>query len=523
MKLRISTSIVTWLMLAALGYLSLLFLIQSASSLAFAFGIDYGEGIVWQQALLMFTHDAYGPINQFPAIVFHYTPLYHVVVLLIEALSHWDILFIGRTVSICSTLLIVILVGLIVARAAPPDIPRRYRFLVGAASGLLILSITPIYYWSQLMRVDMLALLFTLTGFWFGLKAFQRPAYIYLAAAFFMAAVYTKQTEIIAPLALFGLMLFLKPRLALTGLGTCLIGGLMILATLFYQTEGQFLKHILLYNINVFDFSRLYIGFLILIIHAYLIMPAVVAISVGISRASSVLRPLSWKGRRTAILSNQALLTFLAILSYFALASPMLILFAKEGAAGNYAIEWFLTVCMLVGVILFDSARVLSDLELQLSPVKIQALHIRAIGIPLLVALHVLAFDYFFSTYRLINNNSNQLLELKALSERVQKSPKPVISDEMVVILRGGQRVVWESAIFAQLEKVGLWDQHPFETRIRRKEFAMFITEGVRGDELFDGRYSPAIADAIDAAYPEKQKMAGFTLHLPSNANMNAQ
>ena len=91
------------------------------------------------------------------------------------------------------------------------------------------------------------------------------------------------------------------------------------------------------------------------------------------------------------------------------------------------------------------------------------------------------------------------------------------------MILRGGQRVVWESAIFAQLEKVGLWDQLPFEARIRRKEFAMFITEGVRGDELFDGRYSPAIADAMEAAYPVKQKIAGFTLHLPSNANMDAQ
>lgn len=510
-------------MIVVLSYLFFLFLIQSATSLAFPFGIDYGEGIVWQQALLMFTYDAYGPINQFPAIVFHYTPLYHVVVLLIEALSHWDILFIGRAVSICSTLLIVILLGIIVARAAPPDIPRRYRFLVGAASGLIILSIAPIYYWSQLMRVDMLALLFTLTGFWFGLKAFQRPAYIYLAALFFVAAVYTKQTEIIAPIALFGLMLFLKPRLALIGLGTCLIGGLMILATLSYQTEGRFMKHILLYNINVFDFSRLYIGFLILIVHAYLIMPAVVAISIGISRASSVLRPLSWSGRRTAILSNQALLTFLAILLYFALASPMLILFAKEGAAGNYVIEWFLTVCMLIGVILFDSARVLSGLELQLSPAKMQALHIRAIGIPLLIALHVLAFDYFFSTYQLINTNSSQLLELKTLAERVRFSRKPVISDEMVLIMRGGQRVVWESAIFAQLEKVGLWDQLPFEGRIRRKEFAMFITEGVRGDELFDGRYSPAIADAIEAAYPVKQKVAGFTLHLPSSTNINSQ
>jgi hypothetical protein len=523
MKIRIATALASLLMLLALCYLFVLFLNQSASSLTFPFGIDYGEGIVWQQTLLMLTPDAYGSIEQFPAIVFHYTPIYHAVVLLIAAISHWDILFIGRAVSICSTLLIAILVALIVVRAAPPDISRRYCLVVGVASGILSFSIAPVYYWSQLMRVDMLALFFSLTGFWFGLQAFKIPSYIYLTALFFVAAVYTKQTQIIAPVAIFGLMFFLKPRLAIVGLGACLIGGLSILAVLFYQTEGRFIRHIFLYNINVFDFSRLYIGFLILIIHGYLIMPALVAISVGIFRASSVLKPLSWSKRRDVILSSQSLLTFMAIFSYFALATPMLILFAKEGAAGNYVIEWFLTVCMLIGVILFDSVKVLFCSNTDLSPKKTQALQIRAIGIPLLIGLHVLAFDYFFTGYQIFHNNPIQIRELETLSFLVQQSNKPVISDEMVMIMRSGKRVVWEPAIFAQLDKVGLWNADPFEAQIRRNEFAMFITEGARGDELFDGRYSPAIADAMDAAYPLKQKMAGFTLHLPPTVDKHAQ
>ena len=112
MKIRLATRILAVLMVLALSYLLMIFLIQSASSLAFPFGIDYGEGIVWQQSLLMFTRDAYGPINHFPAIVFHYTPLYHSVVLMVSMATHWDMLFTGRAVSIGATLLIAVMVGL---------------------------------------------------------------------------------------------------------------------------------------------------------------------------------------------------------------------------------------------------------------------------------------------------------------------------------------------------------------------------------------------------------------------------
>ena len=78
-----------------------------------------------------------------------------------------------------------------------------------------------------------------------------------------------------------------------------------------------------------------------------------------------------------------------------------------------------------------------------------------------------------------------------------------------------GVPVQWEPAIFAELASTGTWDEAPFVDAVKAGQFAFFITAGARGERLFDSRYNPAVADAMDAAYPVKRKIAGYTLHLP--------
>jgi hypothetical protein len=505
-------------MIAALAYLLVLFLINSSSSLAFPFGLDYGEGIVWQQALLIFTRKAYGPIDSFPSIVFHYTPLYQTLVFSMTTLTGWDMLFTGRAISICSTLLIIIMVGIIVIRTAPISMPIGYQFLVGAASGLVTLSAFPIYFWAQLMRVDMLALLFSLLGFWLGLKAFQKPAWIYLAALFFVAAVFTKQNAITAPMALFSLMLWLKPRLALTGLSTCFISGLVILSALSYLTEGRFVKHILLYNINTIDFGRIHQLIKIIAIHGVLVTVVILALIIGIINIASILREFRGKDRRNAITSNQYATTTSAILTYFIVATPMLLLYAKVGSGYNYTIEWFITCSMLIGTVLFDSATILTGQENRNGKTANIVNNIKGLAIPILIAIHIFEFDFALVSFKNFKENSIHVNELEKISNIVRDSDKPIISDDMVMLLRSGKSVEWEPAIFAQLEKAGVWKALPFETRIQRGEFSMFITKGQRGDVIFDERYTNTVADSMDAAYPIKKTIAGLTLHLPSTS-----
>ena len=113
-------------MVAAIALLALdfaWFVDGGAKAIRYPFEIDYGEGIVWQQALRIASGDAYGSIDHYPAIVFHYPPFYHLISLATAAILGLDQLAAGRAVSLVSTVLIGGFAGLIVFRA----LARRHR------------------------------------------------------------------------------------------------------------------------------------------------------------------------------------------------------------------------------------------------------------------------------------------------------------------------------------------------------------------------------------------------------------
>ena len=100
------------------------------------------------------------------------------------------------------------------------------------------------------MRVDMLAIAFSLFGLVAAFKALERPRLIYLASLLFVAAVYTKQTTIAAPAATFAVLIALRPALAVRGIAACLVLGITVLLMLGWLTDGGFYRHIFLYNVN---------------------------------------------------------------------------------------------------------------------------------------------------------------------------------------------------------------------------------------------------------------------------------
>lgn len=514
MNYRKITSTAIAVVLIGLAFTLALFLTQSLASLSFPFEIDYGEGIVWQQALLFFSPKAYGSIDKIPFIVFHYTPLYHLFVLGMAKATGWDMLFAGRCVSIFATLMIATVIGILINEAMPADASKKHRVLASALIGLTIFSILPIFDWSQLMRVDMLAELLTLIGFWLGLKSYRRPGLIYLAAFFFVAAVYAKQNMVAAPIALFGLMLWIRPKLGASGIATSVVIGLLVLGMMSYLTSGQFINHILYYNINTFDWGRLRHLFPTMISHVNLLAAIFVVLIFGIVKFGRIFLKNRIPEVRSIIGSNQGLLALLSTLIYFMIATPMLILFAKEGANLNYTIEWFVASVLLIGISIFGSASEFEGVNKNIHSSS-SILKIKSLTILLLIALHVISIGRYLPEHRLFDDHAGKMVQLENLCNRVRSSPKPVISDELVMLLRCGKSVQWESAIFAQLEKNGMWNPSSFITEIRAQNFGMFITVGERGNPLFDSRYSPAVADAIDTAYPLKQRIAGFIVHLP--------
>src|SRR5258708_5691990 len=99
--LRLAAGVGTFLLIAGLLYFAWVDLRCAGTLLAYPFG-DYGEGIVWQQALLIPGPRMYGQIDHLPFIVFHYPPVYHLASRAVMAFGV-DPLAAGPIVSLAPT------------------------------------------------------------------------------------------------------------------------------------------------------------------------------------------------------------------------------------------------------------------------------------------------------------------------------------------------------------------------------------------------------------------------------------
>lgn len=307
-------------------------------------------------------------------------------------------------------------------------------------------------------------------------------------------------------------MLLLRPRTAWAGIATSLAIGLAALGLLAWMTDGGFLRHVFLYNINRIDLSRLGLVSSITAMHALYLAAACLSAALWIQSRSA-----HYRGARTLGAFRQRLRDsdgdtgFAILIAYFLIATAMLLTIAKVGSNVNYFIDWLFIAAILAALGCWQAARL--AYEPRGAAVKAGTL---ALLLPGLIAAQAVllppAPDY---ADRL---DPARVAELERLAGLVRTADRPVISDDMVVLLRGGQPVMWESAIFAELASKGVWNPAPFVAKIRRREFGFFVTDGGRGAPYFEDRYGQFMADALDEAYPVKKRLAGFTLHLPAEA-----
>ncbi|MEO5613129.1 MAG: hypothetical protein ABIT68_10375 [Sphingomicrobium sp.] len=489
-----------------------LFLVGAVKAILYPFQLDYGEGIVWQQALQIVAGRGYGSIDQYPAIVFHYPPVYHLLSMATAAAFGMDQLAAGRTVSAVSTLLIGGFAGLITFRAIPEKSGTAAAAICAFIGGLVLFTLLPVAVWAPRMRVDMAATAFSFAGVWLAVEALRRPALVHGAALCFVAAVFTKQTMIAAPAATFLVLLLVHPKLARAGIATMVLGGLAVLGALTWSTDGGFIRHVFLYNINRFEASRLLQIVSVTVLHFFYFAAAAIGLWFHLRDRWPAYRGASWTGIRDRLRAEPADAALLLVLAYFTLATAMLITIAKVGSNINYLVEWMCVLAVLVGLSMRQAAvaigRTSTTQQRPSSAVLLAAI------LPLLVAYQAYKLPVPDQTRR------RPVAETQRLVALVRAAERPVISDDMVILLRADKAVEWEPAIFAELASKGKWDERPFVRLIEAHHFAFFVTEGDRGQTLFDSRYTPAVAGAIASAYPVERHLAGYTLHLPeSDAN----
>ena len=178
--------------------------------LDFPFGSDHGEGLVW--GLQQQWHDGrplFSALDEKPWLVCNYPPVYLVVADL-AATQVGSPLAAGRWVSLVAAIwsaLMLCLAVVLIARSRPWE----QRLLAGLVAGLVFLNNPEVVYWGTIMRIDMLALAFSLTGLVLLLAGSSRPRAVFWCLPFFLLAAWTKPTMVLAALGGFGALFTLFP------------------------------------------------------------------------------------------------------------------------------------------------------------------------------------------------------------------------------------------------------------------------------------------------------------------------
>lgn len=492
------------ILLAALFGRFAMFLADSWLAATYPYGLDYGEGIVWQQADMIFDGRGYGDITRYPFIVFHYPPIYHLVSGGLARLGGLDPLLAGRLVSLLATLATAALIFWLVSGAAE----RRREALVPAAiAALLPFLTTPFLLWSPLMRVDLLALLFGTAGIALIVASRERPRLVILAGLCFALAVFTRQTAIFAPAACFAALLLVDRRRAAVAIGAAVAWGLLFLAIAVLATGGGFIDHVFLYNINRFSTEH-FVNYLSRALRPPLLILGALAAAGGVAGLARLRRSRDGPGLAAGIAADRGNLILVIALIYLAISTFGLVMVAKIGSNLNYFLDFFTAMALVIGLALRRLPRLSRGEKAEGS--------IAMASLMLICALVQATVSVSFYYRGAIERRPSPDV-LAALVEEIRSADRPTLSDDMVLLRRAGRQVPWESAIFAELAHTGAWDERRIVRPIDDGRFAMIYTYGGPGHRFYDARFNPAVQAAIARAYPRKRPIGDFIAHYPAS------
>ena len=487
---------VAWLTFGTLGVLLTFFWAKFAYNAwltaVFPGEIDYGEGIVWQQARLIPGPRMYGDLQTYPFLVFHYPPLYHLVVHALAGLGMpW--LVAGRLVSTLSTVALAVFAAAFVHEAVPASSSRRGRMAGAALAGLLLVTLHPIQVWAYDMRVDMLAVALEFLGMYLGLRSLREPKLIYWAGLAFVAALFTKQTMIEGAVATLAALLVRTPGRALRAGAFAAVLGACVFALLTIVTRGGFPRHTIFYNINPFTLKAVYDGLAqSKVITTY---PVYLLPRLGHRRDVCSRGLLKQKPRAMPAASVMALL-------YFLLTTCSLVSLGKEGSWINYLIPWVSSWVLLIGL---ATAEVAGTAERRGQPLMLLALF----GVLFLQALATPKFGEKKVVDPAFRREYTQLIALVA-----KRAPKPVpVRGHGGADVQAGREVPWEPTIITDLSRKGVFDERKAIGRVEARDFSYVIREkyNFRGERFS----SPAMEAAIAKAYPVQHMLAGLRVLSP--------
>ena len=457
--------------------------------LLFPYQLDYGEGL-----LLHFVNEwahgrpIYGPLYTYPYITANYPPLSIVLALALTPLLGMGYLA-GRVWTLLAVIASAALIAAWVRRSGG-------RWLPALVAALLFVGSPYVYHWAPLYRVDLVGLALTLAGLYVISWAFPprqaapqrepRPRWLWLAVLLFLAALYTKQSFVFAPLAAaLYLFFFADRRQALKlvlGLGA--LGGGLFLA-INALTRGGFWQGLVVSNVNPFlwpffwqqisDFCLTFAP-LFLLTGWYLI--AKFALEQG----------TPWRAK----VSPFDLYLPAALLS--------LAFAGKAGAWENYFFEALAALCLGAGLGLARLDRDKRPLLRFLAPLLVMA------QVGLMWHTPRVAERYLDLTRR-----SNE-----AIVPLLARTPDPFFSEDMGLLVTGGKVLDYCSFQYSQLARAGRWDQswELGELRQRRRS-AVILETGTRLDVDHYQRFTRQFLSELDRNYRLAHRLGKYEIYEP--------
>ena len=472
-----------------------------------SYQLDYGEGMCWWQSVHITDYTlAYKPLDQYPYMVVHYPPLYHLAARQAAALSgNW--IEAARLISLAATAGIALAIGAIIFAA----LPRRTSFwhrLAAVLFGIAIPYPLDSLRFAWIARVDMLALFLTFATlavfviFWDSLPAQA------IAVMLSVAACFTKQTSYTALLTLLLLVLLVRPRRALALGAMAMISAGLLVGYMSLVTRGGFLLNTFVYNINPFSLRQMMIQ---LQLHFSKAVP-LVAFAAGETAALCAYLLRHGFGQatrrvRSALMhspSHRALIVLAVHLFFAAAQLPSL---GKQGAYLNYFIVFDLTCGALAGFLLFR-------LLLSWRPGRVAAPAAVAAAAALcaiLVPLPPEITEAAGSPAHRLADQRHRAAYAEAL-RLVKSTPGLVYSEDLRLLMDAGKEMPAEPAIVTTLARAGRWDETPFRRMFLERKFGLVV---VYEDLSNPDRFTAGVRQAIEENYQPTRISDDFTVYRP--------
>ncbi len=458
------------------GFLVLSFLfytIHCSAIILFPYDLDYYEGHELRNAVLLSEGNSiYTSLNEPPYVPSTYTPLYSIVAAALIKIFGVGF-FAGRFLTFIASLIIGVLIFDIVKT-------KTNNTFIGLISSFLFFSTNCVYYWGAFFRVDMLAVMFSLLGFYIASKHEHdiTSKYLWLSLVPFVLAVYTKQSQVFALLAVSVWLFFKDWKLSVKYFSSFILICGVIFLFVNYVTKGQFWVHLIEYQ-NVPWKLGLIIGS-----NYYFLLYFSVLVVIGL-----------------AYVINSLTREDLSLFSLYFLTTGFItaILVGHVGSAVYYYIEFVAIACILVGfssVELFELRdesfkwrnREASDpKKVLLCTFLIVQLLIFA-NIPYISMGETLRYPFYGYTPR-----HDDLVKGQIVSSYISNSPGLVLIEEQGFAVLNNKEVYFDFMQLNLLQRTGAFDSSPIQKDIENQKFSLIV--------LSNECLSQNILDAIHANY----------------------